>query len=514
MATSNFMPAFTRTPIGGRNRRRRGTPSAHSRPGSDAGFTLIEVLIGAVVLIVGIATLFGLLDASVKASYQTRAREGATNLARQILEDARTIPYAQINPTSITEQLQAMNGLADSSEAPGWQISRRGITYTVTVSECSIDDPKDGLGVHDSTFCKDPGEKEGTEDAQPADLKRITVDVKWTAIGRSPDVRQVSTLTAAGEGVGLSASSLQLSAPKVSAPAAPVVITEPAGNLLTFTFTAPSSTTGTIWSLDGVRRASEPTLEKGTTTWTFTWNIAGLSDGLYKVTVQAVDASGVVGPPLTIPVTLIRGAPSAPKVTAGGFNTVNVAGSAKKVVELQWQANSERNVIGYRVYNPSNKRVCPAEESTLSLALSCIDLNPPAPTETKLTYTVVALYRKAEKISELLSEKVSEGAVASFTVAGGEPPPPGPNVPASPLTLAHNADGSVTLSWSAPKGGPAVSFYRIYRGGTNYNERYDVTASGAVTTYTDTDAAGEHSYWVTAVGSNLTESPFLGPVAG
>jgi hypothetical protein len=125
---------------------------------------------------------------------------------------------------------------------------------------------------------------------------------------------------------------------------------------------------------------------------------------------------------------------------------------------------------------------------------------------------VVALYRKAE--GELLSEKVSEGATASFTIAGGEPPPAGPNVPGSPLTLVHNADGSVTLSWSAPKWGPAVSFYRIYRGGTNYNERYDVTASGAVTTYTDTDAAGEHSYWVTAVSSALTESPFLGPVTG
>jgi type II secretory pathway pseudopilin PulG len=505
------MPAFMRTPISGRNRRRPGAPRALPRFGSDAGFTLIEVLIGAVVLIVGIATLFGLLDASVKASYQTRAREGATNLARQILEDARTIPYAQITPSSITEQLQGMHGLADSSEVAGWQIARRGITYTVTVSECSIDDPKDGLGVHDATFCKDPGESEGTADSQPADLKRITVDVKWVAKGRSPDVRQVGTLTAAGEAVGLSASNLQLSVPKVAAPGTPVVVAEPVNSLLTFTFAAPSSTTGTVWSLDGVRRTPEPTPEKGAT-WTFSWNVAGLSDGVYKVTVQAVNASGVVGPPLTIPVTLIRGAPAAPKVTAGGLNTVNVAGSPKKVVELQWQANSERNVIGYRVYNASNERVCPEKESTLSLALSCIDFKPPSPTPANLTYTVVALYRKAE--SELLSEKISEGTAAPFTIAGGEPPPAGPNVPESPLTLVHNADGSVTLTWSAPKSGPAVSFYRIYRGGTNYNERYDVTASGAATTYTDTDAVGEHSYWVAAVSSALTESPFLGPVTG
>jgi type II secretory pathway pseudopilin PulG len=504
------MPAFMRTPIGGRNRRRRGTPTVRSRPGSDAGFTLIEVLIAAVVLIVGIASLFGLLDASVKASYQTRAREGATNLARQVLEDARTIPYAQLAPSSITEQLQAMNGLANSGEGPEWHIVRGGITYRVTVSECSIDDPKNGYGVHDSTFCKDPGEKEGTEDPQPANLKRITADVKWTAIGRSPDVRQVMTLTAAGEAVGLSASNLKLSVPTVAAPAAPVVVTEPANHLLTFTLTGPSGTTGTIWSLDGVKQSPDPNLEKGTT-WTFSWTIAGLSDGAYKVTAQAVNASGVIGPPVTVTVTLIRGTPAAPKVTVGGFNTVNVAGVPKKVVELQWQADPERNVLGYRVYNPSNERVCPEKESTLSHALSCIDFNPPAATAKNLTYTVVALYRKAE--SELLSEKISEGPASSFAITGGEPPPAGPSVPVGPLTLVTNADGSVTLTWSPPKGGPAVSFYRIYRGGTNYSERYDVTA-GAVTTYTDSDAAVVHSYWVTAVGSNLTESPFLGPVTG
>ena len=503
------MPESKRTPPNWKGRRRRRTPGARSRPGSEAGFTLIEVLIGAAILITGLAALFSMLDTSVKATYQTRAREGATNLARQVLEDAQTLPFAQISPTSIEGQLQEMNALADSSGSPGWQIVQRGITYTVTVSECSIDDPKDGSGVHDSTFCKDAGEASGTADEQPADLKRVTVQVKWVAKGRSPVVRQVATLTVAGESVGLSATNLQLSSPKVAAPTAPVIITEP--KTLVFSATAPAGTTAMTWSLDGVKRTPAPTLEKGTT-WTFSWSIVGISDGAYKVTVQAINSSGVVGPPITITVTLIRNIPAAPKVTAGGFNTVNVAGTAKKVVELEWQANSERNIIGYRAYNPSKELICPATASTLSLSLSCIDFNPPSTTAANLTYTVVALYRKAE--GETLSETVSESPAGSFKVTGGEPPPAAPNVPGSPLTLVRNADGTVTLKWSAPTGGTAVSFYRIYRDGTNYDDRYDFTANASTTTYTDDDAVGEHSYWVTAVSSTLTESPFLGPVKG
>jgi len=496
-------------PFSGHPRRSRFAP--------EAGFTLIEVLMAAVILVVGLAALFGLLDNSVKASFQTRAREGATNLARQVLEDARTIPYAQMSPTSITGQLQEMNGLADSSAAPGWQVLQRGITYTVTVKECAIDDPKNGSGNHfnsaaENTFCQDPGEKEGTVDKQPENLKRITVDVTWVAQGRSPDVKQVETLTAAGEAVGLTATTLQLSKPTVSAPTAPVIAAEPAGKELVFTVTVPAGTSAVTWSLDGVKQSPAPTLEKGTT-WTFSWPITGLSDGTYKISAQAVNAVGVVGPPVSIAVILIRGTPAAPKVIAGGFNTVNVSGTAKKVVELKWQANAERNVIGYRVYNPSKTLVCPGNLATLSLALTCIDFNPPSPTAANLTYTVVALYRKAE--GEALSTEISESPAASFTVAGGEPPPAAPNVPEGPLTLVHNADGSITLSWSAPKaGGTAVLFYRIYRGSTDYTSRYDVTPSGSTVTYIDTDAVVAHSYWVTAVSSNLTESAFLGPVTG
>jgi Tfp pilus assembly protein PilV len=458
----------------------------------DDGFTLIEALMAAVILIVGLIGLLGLVDMSVKASASTRAREGATSLAREILEDARTIPYAQLSPTPIESELQAMNGLADGSSASGWQIVRRGVTYTITVKECSLDDPKAVAGAHEGTFCKDPGEKEENED-----LKRITVEVKWSALGRTPVVKQVSTLTAAGEAIGLSATKLELIEPEKST--APVIINA-ATEKLVFSVSAPASTTAMSWSLNGTVQTPAPTLSKGTE-WTFAWGpIAALSDGTYQVSVQAIDAKGVYGPPATISVQLIRHVPAAPKNIKGGFNKVFQSGAPTEVAELQWQANSELNVIGYRVKRAGE--VCPGGGG-LSLATSCIDSSPPAKiaSAAERTYSIAALYLDSKGV-------VQEGTKASFTLSSA---PETPNPPTG-LKIKKTESGSVIVEWSAPSGGPTPAFYRIYRGSKNYTSRY---ATAFASPYTDTEASEPHEYWVTAVSSTLTESsPFLGPESG
>jgi hypothetical protein len=505
-----------RTGRGPRPRPRRVGPRA------DDGFTLFETLIAAVVLVIGLTSLFGLLNTSLKASSATRSREGATNLAREILEDARTIPYGQISPPDIVKELQEMHGLANESGGATWQISRRGTTYTITASECAIDDPKNGWGKHingfgENPFCKDAGEKEWvaseaaegkTEDQQPENLKRITVDVTWAATGRSPDVHEVSTLSAAGEAPGLTAGNLHLEAPSagVGEPTKPVITEQPISNVLTFAVSAPSATTAMRWSLEGIAQTPAPVKKAETTTWNFSWSIPypGVSDGTYQVSVQAIDATGVVGPPVSISVTLIRGKPAAPAELRGALNEVYVEGVKKMVAELQWRANSERNVIGYRVYNPKKELVCPKLEATLSTATSCIDFNPPLPSTSSLTYSAFALYRDANGV-------VQKGAEATVAVAGE--PLVKPSVPAK-LELTKNPDGSVTLTWPAATGSPAASFYRIYRGSTNYTSRYDVATGTGTVTYNDTDAEVTHSYWVTAVTANLTESEFVGPVTG
>jgi type II secretory pathway pseudopilin PulG len=487
------------------------------RPASEGGFTLFEVLIAAVVLVVGLMTLFGLLDVSVKATASTRAREGGTNLAREILEDARTLAYAQISPNSIVGTLQAMHGLENISGGAIWQIKRRGTTYTVTVKECAIDDPKDGFGVHENAltkenpFCKDAGEEAGTADGQPEDFKRITAEVSWTATGRKPVVKQVETLTAAGEAPGLSASELKLIKPVLGAqnsPTAPVIVTQPAENKLVFSILSPAGTKALEWALDGVRQTNEPTLVKGTE-WQFTWLIptAEVSDGAYQVSVQAVDTTGVYGPPVSITVTLIRSVPAAPKVTYAGFNEVYVAGVKKQVAELQWQPNTERNVIGYRVYDPEKELVCPKEEATLSLEPSCIDFlsSPKSPkiTDANLTYSVVALYRPA--VGETLSNtSVSQSPAGTFALSKTPLTPPA--ITEFKAEKGASTEGAVKLDWTPPEGAPKVAFYRIYRGSKDYTGRY-ATVSPATKTFLDTHAETEHEYWVTAVSETMTETP-------
>jgi type II secretory pathway pseudopilin PulG len=473
----------------------------------EEGFTMIEALMAAVILIVGLIGLLGLLEATVKASAATRAREGATNLAREILEDARTIPYAQIIPTSIENQLQAMGGLADGSSASGWQIERRGFSYTVAVKECAIDNPKDGLAkTHGSTFCKEPQEewKVGDkEDTEPEDLKRITVEVSWTLQKRTSTVTQISTLTAAGQAFGLTATKLELTSPVVSTPTTPV-ISAVATKTLTFSVSFPEGTSAIIWSLEGAKQEQLTPASKATSL-TFSWTInepaqkTYVEDGTYQVSAQTVNSTGVIGPPISIPVRLIRGTPAAPSKIVGGFNTVYKGGAATEVAELQWKANSERNVIGYRVYGPSKELVCPENTNTLSTTTSCIDFGVPAGKPSERSYTIVALYRNA-------AEEVAESAAGPVTITRASST--APNAPTN-LLLTKNSDGSVTLKWTAPSGG--ASFYRIYRGSKEYTSRYGETTE---TEFKDTDAIETHEYWVTAVGTHLTESAFLGPVSG
>lgn len=489
---------------------------------SQSGFTLIEALMAAVILVVGLIGLLGLIDVSVKASASTRAREGATGLAREIVEDARTIPYAQVIPTSIESQLQAMGGLADSSSASGWQIERRGYAYTVKVSECAIDNPKDGLAkTHGSTFCEgQPEWKTGeTEDTAPEDLKRIAVEVSWTVRGHTSKVQQVSTLTAAGQAIGLTATKLELTSPAcpsvacVGKPTEPV-ITEAATKTLTFSVSFPEGTTAVDWSLEGAKQ-EELTPASKATSLTFSWTINEsaksiyVSDGTYQIAAQAVNSTGVIGPPISIPVRLIRGVPAAPSGIVGGFNTVYRSGAETEVAEFQWKANTERNVIGYRVLGPKNELICPESLEGLSTTTSCIDLSLLAAKPSERAYSVVALYRNA-------GEEVQQSSPGTITIKRAESTTP--NAPTK-LVLTKNADGSVTLKWEAPSSGAAPSFYRIYRGSKDYTSRYGETTS---TEFTDSDATATHEYWVTAVGAHLTEwtawtsqsPPFLGPVTG
>ena len=374
-----------------------------SKFGDQRGFTIIEVLVAALLLVIGVLGTIAMVDSSNAETTLTGGRDGATNLAREVVEGGRSIGYDQLQPASVEAKLQTLPGLASLSGTT-WTVKRRGITYTLSTSLCSVDDPKDGYGSHGgATYCADSAST-GTTDAQPEDFKRITVDASWVRNSGTRSVRQVALINSAGaKGPPVSA----LVATNATPTDAPKV-TSTAVTSVAFKATAPAGVASVIYSVDGVDKGPATPSANGTD-WTFNVGLDGLSDGGYDISVRAVDSRGKAGPTFTIPLTLIRSQPAAPSGLVAGPNTIYVNGTSKQVIELEWNANSERNVIGYRVYDANNALKCPADAQTLSLKLSCIDMD-----ATGGTYTVKALYRNA-------AGAVTEGAAATVTTATAVP---------------------------------------------------------------------------------------------
>lgn len=512
-------PVQTRSPGSARVAHLRAPAPSGAQAGlpapsaAEAGFTIIEALVAALILTVGLLAAFMMLATAVHSTAEVRAREGAVTLARQITDDAREIPYSQISSSTLTTTLQGFPGLASTS-SPGssWTI-KRGATYTVSVSLTDLNDPKDTSGA--------------------TDIKQVTAVVEWTTFsGQSHTVSETTTLTRAGQDPGLAASALQLATPAVGSTgvagtaSAPVIT----GNntqvpSLSFSVSAPTGTTAIVWTLNGAKQSSwDGSAPAGGTTWSSTaWPLSGLSDGTYTVGAQAEDSNGVAGPGVTMTVRLIRNVPSAPSLTGAGFNANFMSGgSATSAAELQWSPNPELNVVGYLITSPTGSSCQTLTTSTYPAscgsnwwcfsATACADMSPPSYNASNLTYQVQASYYDA-------ANTLQQGTASSVPLASGTPSPPGP--PQS-VTVSPQSDGTAYITWTPPSGGTAVSFYRIYRDGDNYLDRYDTLSAGSCSStcsYHDTGRTTAHSYYVTSVGgttlgSDMAESAATGPATG
>lgn len=130
-----------------------------SRLRDEDGMTLIEVMAAMVVLIIGVLGTLTLIQGSLSSTSRTTAREQATNLARDVVERTRQSAYADMNYADAPGKIRAMMPAADSVTAlsgSSFDVTRRRVTYHVTVFACSIDDPSDGAGQGDATFCAPP----------------------------------------------------------------------------------------------------------------------------------------------------------------------------------------------------------------------------------------------------------------------------------------------------------------------------------------------------------------------
>lgn len=505
------------------------------------GFSLVEVLLAALITAGGLVGTFSLIDGAQGATTTSQARDGAIALHREVVEAARGVPYERLTPSSVVREVQQRPGLSDGRvDDSGWTVRRRGITYAITLGVCAVDDPRDGVGAHEpGLFCaaSEPATPQqcaqvlgvagvlsnavgtlganvslgdcgldvnldgtidgladltgtvcvgtcggGAADAAPADYKRVVALVRWTTGSGNRWLLQSTTVANPGTA----------GAPAVSG------LTQPSSaitNGTSMAFSAQTSMDAAAlgWSVDGTPAGNATGSAKA---WSFTWSLGAVSvgtapgpgevlDGTYVIGAKAFDAQGQSGATRSSTVEVNRRAPYPVARFEAGRN-----GTA---VDFEWSPAKERDVVGYRVYvQPalgSPSVVCSTEGAT-----SCRETGAPAGAR---TYYAVALDRAP-------GGAVREGIASTPTVvtlAG--------TTPGTPQGLqAAAVSGGTKLTWTAPvTGAAAVDHYVIYRDGQTFADRYDRTGTGAELEYLDTQPNGQqHTYRVTAVGTELSES--------
>ena len=463
----------------------------------ERGFTLVEVVVAAAILLVGVLGVLTLLDAANAATSRNKKREAATNLAREAIEAGRAVPFPDLIPPELLAQLQAQPGLGDATPGAAWEIKRRGTTFALTASVCSVDDgaSADGYGDHTGGFFCSDSSSTGTADTNPDDYKRLAITVSWKDGTADKSVKQEAVINNPGSAFAPAIKTLTGNPPPP--------ITSPTTNAIVFTATTSSVAQQITWALDGVERG---TVNGPASTFGFTWDLDGIVDGTYLVSAQAYDRYGESGAGRVLTVRINRAAPLAPTGMTGGLNK-----HWSGLVELEWNPSPERDVTGYRVYrmrgasaNPNgDDRICSTSVDDAS-PTSCQDLSAP----TGARYYVVA---GAPARTGTGLEWGAPSAIVDTSVANAAPLPP------ASLTATRLASGGVTLSWpAATDADGTIRYYRIYGDdNSSYTKRIDRTGTGADLSWTnDTPGAADRTYWVTAVDDRLAESDFAPSGAG
>jgi prepilin-type N-terminal cleavage/methylation domain-containing protein len=508
------------------------------------GFTIIEVMVAAVVLLVGLMGVLGIVTKSDAVSASNRIREQGIALQREVVEAARSIPYDQLSQSNIVSKLQATTGLTDGAmTASGWTYRRRNVNYTVAVGTCAVDDPTDGTGAHESAgYCINgtgattpaqclqylgrtgdiaglgtasgaaggdcgidtnrDGQVDGLADtsggpctncsgadSNPNDYKRIVVLVRWSKGFGTRYALQSTTVP----NPGLAA------APAITllSPASQSVV--PGDRVLNFTATLNRTPAAVPWYVDGTAQGQAT---GSGTNWTFSWdlgpvNLSGstpnaneILDGTYVVSAKGVDAYGQAGSSKASTVIVNRRVPYPPTNPHAGRNDNNGY--------VDWGASSEADVQGYRVYRVGSpdQLVCDMVRIT-----RCKDTGLPPGAQ---QFYVVAVDRDT-------SGNLRNGDRSPLITVPATDTPPTP----VPTLLAAKSGSNTILSWTAasdPDAGDSVQFYRIYRDGNDWIDNYYArTASASNLSFTDNQTGGDvHTYWVVAVDQSYVESRPLG----
>lgn len=464
--------------------------------GRQDGFTLVELMAAALVLVIGMLAVLTVLNTGVSKTTLNRQRVGATNLARELTEAARIANYQRLAPATIAQELQLSSASLESSSAAEWTVTRENATYTIQADVCAFDDPADQLAsvVPDNRCANNPTGANG--DLNGDDFRRLTVQVNWVDREGDPTTFQQTTLIAnpAG-GIG----------PRIlTFPQAADV--GPGQNTANFSLT--STISGAIgWNADdGLSNGVATRTDNTYTKWAISWPLGPVGstdavlDGTYLVTAQALDDRGIAGDTKVSTVRVNRSLPFAPRGFVGGRNT-----RVGDWVDLEWNLNSERDIIGYRVFwagadntvgTGDDVRVCPgtgAPSDRLSNdADTCTDTSGVSGAGAARFYIYA--------IDSSTPDPTGERTTLDIKAANARPD--------GPQALVVSGADEATLDWSPPAGG-GIAFYRIYRGGTGLEHRTGRTTESK---YVDFGATAGADYFVTAVDEDFNESEPIGPV--
>ena len=474
------------------------------------GFTLVEVLIAMTVLLVGVLGTLALIDRANATTVTTRSREGAVNVARELVEAARSVPFAKLDAD-----------LARDGDRGAARPRRRRPAGRLDdpPTRLHVHGQRDGVHVrrrpgrrwhpHAGGFCADSAAPSATPDRNPEDYRRVRVEVRWSDRGRDRVVHQTVLVNNPGSAGAPAVRTLVIDTGTGTAisPVTNHVYATPADNTMPFDLTTSSAPATLHWLLDGTSQA--PITTAPALSWTFGWPVGhagdpdSLVDGTYVVSAEAFDTYGVVRPfaladrhaqpaPAQQGSGLVGGRTGDPphrrprSSTSSGCRTPSATSSA---TALQ-RTDAAGNVV----------EVLPARGRT-----ACLDADPPV--EDGLVYRVYAWDRNHVDGQPRISVP-SDPLVVDL---GNNPPAP----PVSPQAQLQ-ADGSVQLSWTRPSpedpdAGDSIAFFRVYRDGSGFDSRYAVWNG---TDFNDGNTGNTaHEYWITSVDSRYGESAPVKAVA-
>jgi type IV pilus assembly protein PilV len=529
------------------------TAADRRRLRGERGFTLIEVLVAAMVLIVGLLALLGIMDVASHATDTNRVRQAATNVAREVVENVRSLSYTQLATTSgIASALQPLLTPGATLSGSTLQVTRGSTgttaaasnslyTFNVTFTTCSLDDPGDGYGDHSSapasggSWCPDVAAS-GSTDSNPDDYKRISVTVTPTGNGSaahvSPVQQTVAIYARAVNGPAVSCLTTS-SCPGTNPP--PII----SGNAQTFTVTTTSLAYEIQWLVNGnPPGAQDATGANGTytpagTTSSFTWTLPQ-ADGIYSISAVGYDPNGNAGTRSTLLVTVNRHPVIPPGASSWGVNPASGAFNAGfdqriGAVDVQWNPSIDQDVLYYNVYRSINGAAATLVCSHVT-GTTCTDTTaqaPPNPANCtyQQSYGTTSVYYVDGWDTDSSTNIPRESTATSTKIDANLCD----NPPSTPSNLAGTLNnGALNLSWTAPAypgdpdSGDYIQAWRIYRWPASQGPTPQLTVgnrlqlvgagtgSSFVTTATDgsPDPGGVvQDYCVTAVDTHLNESP-------